>query len=129
MNLFSVELKNQPGELAHLGDVCAQRNVNLELAGVVAGDHGTIVFTASDEPAVRAALEGAGIEFAERPALLVKCADQPGEAAKFGYMLANAGVNIEGLLEISICQGECVFAIAVDRMDNARAALGDQVVG
>jgi hypothetical protein len=34
MNLFSVEFKNQLGELAHLGDVCAQRGVNLQLSQV-----------------------------------------------------------------------------------------------
>jgi hypothetical protein len=56
MNLFSVEFKNQPGELAHLGDVCAQRGVNVQLAGVVSGERGTILFSASDEAAVRAAL-------------------------------------------------------------------------
>jgi hypothetical protein len=67
MNLFSVELKNQPGELAHLGDVCAQRGVNVQLAGVVTGERGTILFTASDE-AARTALEGAGLEFSERAA-------------------------------------------------------------
>jgi hypothetical protein len=38
-------------------------------------------------------------------------------------------VNIEGLLEVSICQGEVVFAIAVDQLDEARTALGDQVIG
>ena len=74
-------------------------------------------------------MEGAGLEFIERPALQVRCADQPGEAARFGRLLADAGVNIEGLLEVSICQGEVVFAIAVDKPDEARAALGDQVVG
>jgi hypothetical protein len=47
-------------------------------------------------------------------ALRVKCADQPEEAAKFGRKLADAGVNIDGLLEVSICQGEVIFAIAVD---------------
>jgi hypothetical protein len=129
MNLFSVELKNQPGELAHLGDVCAQRGVNLQLAGVVTGDHGTVLFAASDEPAVRTALEGAGIEFTERPALQVKVPDQAGEAAKFGCKLADAGVNIEGLLEVSICQGEVIFAIAVDKLDEARTTLGNQVIG
>jgi hypothetical protein len=129
MNLFSVELKNRPGELAHLGDVCAQRGVNLQLAGVVTGDHGTVLFNASDEPAVRTALEGAGLVFTERPALQVKVPDQPGEAAKFGRKLADAGVNIEGLLEVSICQGEVVFAIAVDKLDEARTALGTQVIG
>jgi hypothetical protein len=99
MNLFSVEFKNQPGELAHLGDVCAQRGVNVQLAGVVSGERGTILFSASDEAAVRAALEGAGLEFTERPAVQVKSADQPGEAATFGRKLA------------SICQGEVIFAM------------------
>jgi hypothetical protein len=129
MNLFSVELKNQPGELAHFGNICAQRAVNLQLAAMTTGDHGTVLFTASDEPAVRAALEGAGMEFTERPALQVKVSDRPGEAATFGLKLADAGVNIEGLLEISICQGEVIFAIAVDQLDEARTALGDQVIG
>jgi len=128
-DLFSVDLKNQPGELAHLGDIFGQRGINLQLAGVVTGDRGTVLFTASDEAAARTALEGAGIEFTERAALQVKCADQPGEAAKFGHKLANAGVNMEGLLEVSICQGEVIFAIAVDKPDEARTALGDQVVG
>jgi hypothetical protein len=115
MNLFSAELKNQPGELAHLGDVCAQAGVNLRLAGVVTGERGTILFTASDEAGARTALEDAGLELTECPALRVKCADQPGEAAKFGRKLADAGVNVEGLLEVSICQGEVIFAIAVDK--------------
>ena len=128
MNLFSVELKNQPGELAHLGDVCAQRGVNVQLAGVVSGERGTILFSASDEAAVRAALEGAGLEFTERPAVQVR-PDQAGEAAKFGRKLADAGVNIEALLEVSICQGEVIFAIAVDKPEDARAALSDQIVG
>jgi hypothetical protein len=129
MNLFGVEFKNQPGELAHLGDVCAQRGVNVQLAGVVTGERGTILFTASDEASVRTALEGAGLEFTERPALQVKCADQPGEAAKFGRKLADAGVNIEGLLEVSICHGEAIIAIAVDKPEDARTVLGDQIVG
>jgi hypothetical protein len=54
---------------------------------------------------------------------------QAGEAAKFGRKLADAGVNIEGLLEVSICQGEVIFAIAVDKSEDARAALSDQIVG
>jgi hypothetical protein len=128
MNLFTVELRNQPGGLAHFGEVVAQGGVNMELAGVTTGDRGTIVFTASDEAAARTALEGAGIEFAERSALQVKCLDQAGEAGKIGRTLANANVNIDALLSISICQGEVVFALAVDKLDEARAALAEQVV-
>jgi hypothetical protein len=72
---------------------------------------------------------GAGIEFTERPALQVKVPDQPGEAAKFGRKLADAGVNIEGLLEVSVCQGEVIFAIAVDKLDQARTTLSNHVIG
>jgi ACT domain len=57
----------------------------------------------------------------ERPALQVRCADQPGEAARFGHLLADAGVNVEALFEVSVCPGEVVFAIAVDKLDEARA--------
>ncbi|MGH8827954.1 MAG: hypothetical protein ACRDVZ_10255, partial [Jiangellaceae bacterium] len=62
------------------GEILARSGVDMELAGVTTGDHGTVVFTASDEAAARTTLEGAGVEFAERPALLIKCFDQPGEA-------------------------------------------------
>lgn len=129
MNIFTVELKNQPGELAQFGEVLSRGKVNMELAGVTTGDHGTVIFTASDEAAARTALEGAGIEFTERPALRVKCPDQHGEAGRIGRALANANVNIEALLSVSICQGEVDFAIAVDKAEEARTALGDQVVG
>jgi hypothetical protein len=129
MNIYTVELKNQPGEFAHVCEVLGRGNVNIEPAGVTAGDHGTVCFTASDEPAAAAALEGAGIDFTEHPALQVACADRPGEAAKFARKLANVNVNVEWLLPMSICQGEIQFALCVDKSEEARAALGDQVKG
>lgn len=55
--------------------------------------------------------------------------DQPGEAAKFARKLANANINAEWLLPVSICQGEVAFALCVDELDEARATLGDQVSG
>ena len=123
MNIYTVELKNQPGELAHVCEVLGRGGVNIELAGVTTGDHGTVCFAASDESAAAAALEGAGIDFTAHRALQVRCADQPGEAAKFARKLANANVNVEWLLPVSICQGEILFALCVDKVDEARAAL------
>jgi hypothetical protein len=48
--------------------------------------------------------------------------NQPGE-------LANATINVEWLLPVSICEGENLFALCVDKIDEARATLGDQVAG
>ncbi|MFG1710523.1 hypothetical protein ACFLIM_45890 [Nonomuraea sp. M3C6] len=129
MKVYTVELKNQPGELAHVCEVLGRAEVNIELAGATSGDHGTVYFTASDESGVAAALEGAGIEFSTYPALRVTCADQPGEAAKFARKLANANINAEWLLPVSICQGEVAFALCVDKFDEARTMLGDQASG
>ncbi len=128
MNLFTVDLKNQPGELAHLGEVFGQRGVNIEVGGVTAGDHGFVYFTASDENAARAALEAANVPYTTHTAFQIKCADQPGEAGRFARKLADANINIEGLLPISICGGEVIFAACVDQLDEARQLLGEQVI-
>lgn len=128
MKLFTVQLANRPGELATLCEALASRRVNLELGAVATGDRGTIVFTANDEEAASAALTEAGIVFEPRPALLVRCPDEPGEGAKFARRLADAAVNIEALLEVSIESGVVVLACLVDKIDEARAALGDQVI-
>ena len=128
MNVFTIELKDQPGELAHVCEALAPHGVNLMMAGVTTGNHGTICVTADNDEPVRTALEGAGIDFTERPALRLRCPDRPGEAARFARALANADVNIQALLPISICQGEATLALCVDKTAEATAALGDQLV-
>ncbi len=130
INLFSVELKNQPGELAHLGDVCAQRGVNHQLAGVVSGERGTILSQRQRRgplyaPPWRAPAWSSPSVLPCRSSAQTNPAKRP----KVGRKLADAGVNIEGLREVSICQGEVIFAIAVDKPENARAALSDQILG
>ena len=75
------------------------------------------------------------VEFKNQPGsshILAMCAPSAAStfnSAKFGRKLADAGVNIDSLLEVSICQGEVIFAIAVDTPEDARAALSDQIVG
>jgi hypothetical protein len=127
MNIYTVELKNQPGELARLCEVLGRSGVNVELSAGTTRDHGTVFFTTSDEPATTAALHGAGIGYTEHPALQVVCADRAGEAAKFAHKLANAEVNIEWLLPVTMCHGEAVYAVSVDKIDEARTALAGQV--
>lgn len=128
MIVFTMDLKNQPGELAHLCEALAQRGVNVILAGLSAGDHGLVSLHASDEAAARTALNEASVSFTEHPALQVKMADRPGEIARVARMLSDAHVNIESFLPTSICGGEATAAICVDKMDDARRVLGDMVL-
>ena len=128
MSAFMVELKNQPGSLADLCEAMATRGVNLVLCGTTHGDAGTVAFIAADEPAARAALEGAGVEFTERPALSVRMQNRPGAGAATFRKLANANVNMELLLPVRISDELFFAVICVDDVDAARTALGDQVV-
>jgi hypothetical protein len=128
VSAFMVELKNQPGSLADLCEAIATRGVNLVLCGTTHGDAGTVAFIADDEPAARAALAGAAIEFTERPALSVRMQNRPGAGAATFRKLANANVNMDLLLPVRISDELFFAVICVDDVDAARTALGDQVV-
>ena len=128
MTAFTVELKNQPGELAHLSEAMAARKVNLVLRGTTHGGSGTVAFIADDEAAARTVLESAGIEFTERPAFTVRMANVPGAGAATFRKLANAHVNMDLLLPIRISDEVFFAVICVDDVDAARTALGDQLI-
>jgi hypothetical protein len=128
MSAFTVELKNQPGELARLCDAMAARGVNLIVCGTSHGDSGTVAFIADDEAAARTTLEGAGIEFTERPALTVRMDNVPGAGAATFRKLANARVNLDLLLPVRVSNEQFFAVICVDDVDAASRALGEQVV-
>jgi hypothetical protein len=128
MSVFTVELKNQPGELARLCDAMAARGVNLVLCATSHGDSGTIAFIADDEAAGRIILDGAGIEYAERSALTVRMDNVPGAGASTFRKLANAGVNVDLLLPVHVSNEEFFAVICVDDVDAAGRAVGEQVI-
>ena len=54
--------------------------------------------------------------------LLVTLEDKPGEAARFGEALGNAGINIEGLCAV-VHEGKGIVHVLVEDVAGARAAL------
>jgi hypothetical protein len=61
MSVFTVDLKNQPSELARLCEAMAGRGVNLILCAITRGEDGTVAFIADDEASAEAALTDAGL--------------------------------------------------------------------
>ena len=51
MSVFTVDLANQPGELARLCEAMAGRGINLVLSAIAREDGGTVAFIADDEAA------------------------------------------------------------------------------
>src|SRR4029450_7712674 len=128
MSAFTVEFDNLPGQLARMCEAMAVRGVNIVVCGAAYGDKGTVAFIADDERGARAALEGAEIEYDERPALTIRMENVPGAGAKTFRKLADAGVNIDLPVPVRVSAEEFLAVICAENLDAAAGALGDQVV-
>ena len=128
MSVFTVELKNQPGELARLCEAMAGRRVNLILCATTCGEDGTVAFIADDEASAETALADAGIGYARRPALTIRMENQPGAGAATFRKLASVGVNAGLLVPVRVSDDLFFAVICVDDPDKARRVLGVQVI-
>jgi hypothetical protein len=128
MSVFTVDLANQPGELARLCEAMAGRGINLVLSAIARESGGTVAFIADDEAGAREVLDGAGLQYAMRPALTIRMENQPGTGAATFRKLANAGVNADLLLPVRVSDALFFAVICVDDQDKARQALGAQVI-
>ena len=128
MSAFTMELDNQPGELARLCEAMASSGVNLLLCATTHGSSGVVAFIADDEAAAQAVLDGAGIGYLMRPALTVRMENLPGAGAAAFRKLADAGVNVDLLLPVRISDEEFYAVICADDAAAAERALAGQVV-
>jgi len=128
MQAFITEAANRPGEFARHAEEIAKRGINL--SGVVClglGDRGGAAFMAADETALRSALNDAGISFREIPVVTVAIEDKPGTVAAAARKLGDAGVNIDLMTGVGMTDNKVTLAIGVDKVEEARRALGDLV--
>jgi organic hydroperoxide reductase OsmC/OhrA len=98
MKNLSIELKNQPGALAEMGEVLGRAGVSIEGGGAFVVDgRGAANFLFQDGAAARRALEAAGIRVLDEREVLSQRLDQeqPGQLGKFLRRMAEAGVNVE----------------------------------
>jgi hypothetical protein len=98
------------------------------LCATTQGDNGAVALIADDEATAETVLESAGIEYVMRPALTVRMENKPGIGAATFRKLADAGVNVDLLLPVRISADLFFAVICVDNEDEARGALGDQIV-
>jgi len=128
MSVFTVDLKNEPGELARLCEAMAGRGVNLILCATTHGESGTVAFIAADEADAETALSDSDIGYTRRPALTVRMENQPGAGAATFRKLAEAGVNTDLLVPVRVSDDLFFAVICVDDPDKARRTLGVQVI-
>jgi hypothetical protein len=128
MQAFILETVNRPGEFARQAQAIATRDINVAAIALGLGAKGWSAFLARDEPGVRSALSTAGLTYHEVPVLTIALEDKPGTAAKTAKKLADAGVNIELFAPVEYTDGKATIAIGVDKVDDARRVLADQLI-
>jgi hypothetical protein len=121
---LTVILRDEPGQLASLGEATGAAGVNIEgLCAFTGEGRGIIHVLIADDVVDRAvdALERAGMGIADqRDVLVIDVADQPGSLGELARQLTAAGVNIE-LLYTTF--GGVRIVIATDDLKSARVAL------
>jgi len=122
--LFSVRLKNEPGALADLAQALAENGIDIRTSsGGAAGTLGWATLSTNNDDAARDVLRKGKYTFSEGEALNVSIEDQPGALARLTRRLADANVNILGLVTIGRRQGKAELALSVDSVDKARRVL------
>ena len=120
MTEFVVNMENRPGRLASLTEALAAFGVNIEaLAAFGANGDGTVRLITDDAATTRRVLEEAALQQEEHQVLTVQLPHRPGELARLTRMLADVGVNIDGIYVLKANADGIEFAIAVDEPDTA----------
>ena len=93
---FVVWMENQPGNVARIGNVLEQRNVNI-LALMASEQKGrSSVHLILDKPSdAREALKELGVEIEERDVLILELEHRPGVFAEIANKLAAEGINVD----------------------------------
>jgi hypothetical protein len=124
---FTVRLKNEPGALASLAEALASNGIDIRtVAAGALGSTGCVVLSTSNDSAARDVLRRAKYAFLESEALMVAVEDRPGALAQLTRRLADAGVNIIGVVTLGRRQGKAELALAVDEVEKARRVLATE---
>jgi hypothetical protein len=127
MNIFIVDLKHQPGELAKATEAIAQKGINITaFGGVTCGGSGSVALLTNDDAGARRALSEAGYRPRELEVVTATIEHTPGTLAKTARKLADAGISIEAALPISMTSGTVTLAFATDNPVKAKSLLGTQ---
>jgi hypothetical protein len=125
MNIFIVDLKHQPGELAKAAEAIAQKGINITaFSGITCGGSGTVALLTDDDAGARTALSSAGYRPRELEVVTTTIENSPGSLAKTARKLADAGINVEVALPTAMSGLNVTLAWATDQPAKARSVLG-----
>lgn len=124
MQVFLVDLKNKPGELARVTEAIAAKGINIQaFSGATCSDSGRVALMTSDEPATRTILKESDFNYTELEATDAAFRHEPGALAKAARRLADAGINIEAAMPVGMEGNEVHVAFVTSDPVKAKQVL------
>jgi hypothetical protein len=120
----SIQLTNNPGDLARVAQALARRGVNIKaLAGLSIGGVALARILPDDIVLARSALEAANIRFMESEVHVVLLENKAGEVANVTNRLGEAGINLEAIYTTGITDDLVELAIVSDNPKKTKKIL------
>ena len=121
---FTVRLKNEPGALARLTGRLGEHGIDIrDISAGGVGSYGCAVLSTNNDVAAAEVLRKARYKFVEGDVIHIGVEDRPGAFAKMTNRLAEAGINVVGVVTMRRHQGKAELAITVDDVTKARRIL------
>jgi hypothetical protein len=94
---LTLELADQPGSLAHVGEVLGAAGINIDgICGYGTGGHDEVHILIADAKVAATALRDAGVTVgADREVEVISMVDAPGEMGRHLQRIADAGVDLD----------------------------------
>lgn len=120
----SIQLTNNPGDLARVAQALGRRGVNIKALAAITVDGRAMTRILPDDIVVaRSALEAANIRFSESEVHLVLLENKPGMLATVTGRLGDGGVNLEALYIAGLADDLVELAIVSDNPKKAKKIL------
>src|SRR5687768_4633569 len=117
---YSVLLKNEPGALAGLAKLFADKGVNVVGISTEVRDDSGVVRVALDAAGdLHGVLSRGGFASVESKLLSIELEDKAGQLHRVTRLLADGGVNITNVYGTSLGHANCRILIAAENTDKA----------
>lgn len=120
----SIQLTNNPGDLARVAQALGRRGVNIKALAAISVEGKAMTHILPDDIVVaRSALEAANIRFTESEVHVVLLENKAGMLADVTGRLGEAGVNLEALYIAGLADDLVELAIVSDNPKKAKKVL------
>tara|TARA_Y100000588_G_C13327399_1_gene532431 strand:- start:109 stop:492 length:384 start_codon:yes stop_codon:yes gene_type:complete len=114
---FTIELTDEPGQLAGVTEAIASGGANILGAAAIGKARPAVALVVDNEEATKAALENVGATYSMNELLLYTLEHRPGALAEFTRKIANANINLNSFYIMHMEESTAEIAFTVDNAD------------